>query len=85
MKLIFQDPAWEDYSYWQTVDKSILKKINALIKEIRSTPFEGLGKSEPLKYEFAGCWSRRINLEHRLIYRVEKDAIIILQCSYHYL
>ncbi|MGP2553259.1 MULTISPECIES: Txe/YoeB family addiction module toxin [Mucilaginibacter] len=84
MKIIFQNPAWEDYLYWQTTDKSILKKINSLIKEIERTPYEGSGKPEPLKHNLAGWWSRRINLEHRLIYRVEADAIFILQCRYHY-
>jgi toxin YoeB len=84
VKIIFQNPAWEDYLYWQTTDKSILKKINSLIKEIERTPYEGSGKPEPLKHNLAGWWSRRINLEHRLIYRVEADAIFILQCRYHY-
>ncbi|WP_176626133.1 Txe/YoeB family addiction module toxin [Mucilaginibacter sp. SG538B] len=84
MKIIFQNPAWEDYLYWQTTDKLTLKKINSLIKEIERTPYEGSGKPEPLKHNLAGWWSRRINLEHRLIYRVEADAIFILQCRYHY-
>ncbi|WP_114939884.1 Txe/YoeB family addiction module toxin [Mucilaginibacter endophyticus] len=84
MKIIFQSPAWEDYLYWQTTDKSVLKKINSLIKEIERTPYEGNGKPEPLKHNLAGWWSRRINLEHRLIYRVEADSIFILQCRYHY-
>jgi toxin YoeB len=84
VKIIFQNPAWEDYLYWQPTDKSILKKINSLIKEIERTPYEGSGKPEPLKHNLAGWWSRRINLEHRLIYRVEAVAIFILQCRYHY-
>ncbi|XHR94146.1 Txe/YoeB family addiction module toxin [Mucilaginibacter sp. UC70_90] len=84
MKIIFQNPAWEDYLYWQTTDKLTLKKINSLIKEIERTPYEGSGKPEPLKHNLAGWWSRRINLEHRLIYRVETDSIFILQCRYHY-
>lgn len=83
MDKLFTERAWEDYLYWQAVDKSILKKINALIKEIERTPFEGTGKPEPLKYQFFGWWSRRINLEHRLVYKVENSAIIILQCRYH--
>jgi toxin YoeB len=84
MRIIFLDGAWEDYLYWQTTDKSVLKKINALIKEIKHSPFEGSGKPEPLKYNLSGWWSRRINLEHRLVYKVESDAIVILQCRYHY-
>ncbi|WPU99256.1 Txe/YoeB family addiction module toxin [Mucilaginibacter sp. cycad4] len=65
MKITFQNPAWEDYLYWQTTDKSVLKKINFLIKEIERTPYEGSGKPEPLKHTLTGWWSRRINLEHR--------------------
>ncbi|WP_091208842.1 Txe/YoeB family addiction module toxin [Mucilaginibacter gossypiicola] len=84
MKIIFQNPAWEDYLYWQTTDKATLKKINSLIKEIERPPYEGSGKPEPLKHNLAGWWSRRINLEHRLIYGVETDSIFILQCRYHY-
>jgi toxin YoeB len=76
--------AWEDYLYWQKNDKSILKKINILIKESMRTPFEGTGKPEALKENLAGFWSRRINLEHRLVYKVEDEAIFILQCRYHY-
>lgn len=76
--------AWEDYLYWQKNDKSILKKINILIKESMCTPFEGTGKPEALKENLAGFWSRRINLEHRLVYKVEDGAIYILQCRYHY-
>ncbi|HVX00226.1 MAG TPA: Txe/YoeB family addiction module toxin [Candidatus Babeliaceae bacterium] len=84
MRLVFLDDAWEDYLYWQQIDKSTLKKINGLIKEICRTPFEGTGKPEALKENLSGFWSRRINLEHRLVYRVENDSIIILQCRYHY-
>lgn len=84
MKLIFMNLAWEDYLFWQQHDKSILKKINTLIKDIERSPFEGSGKPEPLKYNLAGWWSRRINLEHRLVYKVENDSMIILQCRYHY-
>ncbi|MFA6058413.1 MAG: Txe/YoeB family addiction module toxin [Taibaiella sp.] len=76
--------AWEDYLYWQKNDKSILKKVNTLIKESMRTPFEGTGKPEALKENLAGFWSRRINLEHRLVYKVEDEAIFILQCRYHY-
>ncbi len=84
MKKVFLSPAWEDYLYWHQTDKSILRKINSLIKEIERTPFEGTGKPESLKHNLAGWWSRRLNLEHRLVYRVENKAIIILQCRYHY-
>ena len=84
MRIIFGSTAWEDYLYWQTHDKSILKKINSLVKEIERTPFEGSGKPEPLKYNLATWWSRRINLEHRLVYKLDKGDIVILQCRYHY-
>jgi len=83
MNKLFINGAWEDYLYWQAADKSMLKKINALIKEIEHNPFEGAGKPEPLKHQYSGWWSRRINLEHRLVYKVENSAIIILQCRYH--
>ena len=84
MKIIFLSTGWEDYLYWQNTDKSILKKVNALIKEVERMPFEGSGKPEPLKHNLAGWWSRRINLEHRLVYKIENEAIVILQCRYHY-
>ncbi len=78
------DSGWEDYLHWQATDKAMLKKINALIKEIERTPFEGTGKPEPLRYGLFGLWSRRINLEHRLVYKLENEAVIVLQCRYHY-
>lgn len=84
MRIVFLDQGWEDYIYWQNADKSALKKINALIKEIERTPFDGNGKPEPLKHDLKGWWSRRINLEHRLVYKIDNDAIVILQCRYHY-
>lgn len=84
MKVVFMSGAWEDYLYWQQHDKSLLKKINSLIKEAMRTPFEGSGKPEALNENLKGFWSRRINLEHRLVYRVEEDTIYILQCRYHY-
>jgi toxin YoeB len=83
MTLVFLDQAWEDYLYWQSADKTILKKINFFIKEIDRTPFEGSGKPEPLKHKLAGLWSRRLNLEHRIIYKIENGAIVIYQCRYH--
>ena len=84
MKIIFSQIAWEDYISWQNEDKKILKKINALIKNIRSNPYDGIGKPEPLKYDLAGLWSRRIDLEHRLVYKVEGNDICIYSCRYHY-
>lgn len=84
MKIVFLDGGWEDYLYWQNTDKSILKKVNALIKEIERVPFEGSGKPEQLRHNLAGWWSRRINLEHRLGYKIDQGAIVILQCRYHY-
>lgn len=84
MNLVFADEAWEDYLYWQQKDKNILKKINALIKEIKREPFKGIGEPEALKYNWSGYWSRRITIEHRLVYKVTSDAILIAQCRYHY-
>lgn len=84
MKISFVDESWEDYLYWQSVDKKMLKRINLLIKDIIRTPFDGIGKPEPLKHQYAGLWSRRINSEHRLIYRVLDDEIWIVKCRYHY-
>lgn len=84
MKIVFQTVAWEDYLYWQQTDKLILKKINTLIKEIERTPYEGQGKPEALKHNLVGWWSRRLNLEHRLVYKVEDGVLIVLQCRYHY-
>jgi toxin YoeB len=83
-KIIFSKNAWEDYVYWQTEDKKTLKKINALIKDIQRTPYEGIGKPEPLKFDLAGFWSRRIDLEHRLVYKVEDSDILIFACRFHY-
>lgn len=84
MKLIWLSLAWEDYLYWQLQDKKTLKKINELLKEIQRTPFEGRGNPEPLKHSLSGWWSRRINLEDRLVYKVEEGSIVILQCRKHY-
>lgn len=84
MKLIFQAYGWEDYLHWQEHDRQRLKKLNRLIQECRRTPFSGAGKPEPLKGDFAGWWSRRMDQEHRLIYRVTEDALLIAQCRYHY-
>jgi toxin YoeB len=80
----FRRRAWEDYLYWQQTDKRILRRINELIKEIQRQPFAGLGKPEPLKHQFSGLWSRRIDDEHRLVYTLMDDEIVIVQCRYHY-
>ncbi|MDO4224010.1 MAG: Txe/YoeB family addiction module toxin [Acinetobacter sp.] len=84
MILAWTEDAWQDYLYWQQTDKQCVKKINELIKVILRTPFEGIGKPEPLKHQLTGAWSRRINQEHRLVYEVTETQIIILQCRYHY-
>ena len=84
MILSFADDAWDDYLYWQQQDKKILKKINRVIKEIQREPFEGIGEPEPLKYNWSGYWSRRITIEHRLVYKVTDDSLLIAQCRYHY-
>lgn len=84
MKILFSEHAWEDYLYWQKTDKSILKRVNALIHDIQRSPFEGIGKPEPLKHALSGFWSRRINDEHRLVYAVEGEVLRIAQARYHY-
>lgn len=78
--------AWEDYLYWQKMDKKMLKRINTLVRDALRTPFEGLGKPEPLRFDFTGYWSRRMDQEHRLVYTFDgnADALIIIQCRYHY-
>lgn len=84
MSVVFLPDAWEDYLFWQKNDKSYLVKINQLIKEIKRTPFHGIGKPEPLKENLAGFWSRRINHEHRLVYKVDCNVVSVIQCRYHY-
>ncbi len=84
MKIIFSKNSWEDYISWQSENKKMLRKINELIKDIQRTPFEGKGKPEPLKYDLAGFWSRRIDREHRLVYQVNKKEILIYSCRFHY-
>lgn len=84
MILAWADHAWDDYLYWQEIDKKMLKRINALIKDIQRQPFAGLGDPEPLKHNWSGYWSRRIDREHRLVYRVDKEMITVVQCRYHY-
>lgn len=84
MKLVFAEQAWEDYLYWQETDRKLLKRINALIKETARAPFAGTGKPEALKHALAGYWSRRINDEHRFVYKVDGDSLLIAQLRYHY-
>jgi toxin YoeB len=96
MNLVWTEYAWEEYLYWQTTDKKILQRINDLIKEIKRSPFAGLGKPEALRFDLTGKWSRRINDEHRLVYAVtgkkekmkdkwiDNRTLLIYQCKYHY-
>lgn len=82
--LTWASRAWEDYLYWQGRDRKTLKRINTLIKDIQRQPFDGLGDPEPLRHQWSGYWSRRIDREHRLVYKATDDAIIVVQCRYHY-
>lgn len=84
MKYVFVDESWEDYLYWQNTDKKKLRKINELLKDIARNPFDGMGKPEPLKHKYWGFWSRRIDDEHRLIYKYEDNEIQIAKCRFHY-
>ena len=84
MKLIFADDAWDDYVYWQKQNTRMVERINKLIRETQREPFAGVGKPEPLKHALSGYWSRRINDEHRMVYRVEGDALMIAQLRFHY-
>ena len=84
MRVCFTEESWRDYLYWQKENKKMLKRINDLIKDIKRDPFTGLGKPEALKYELSGCYSRRIDHEHRLVYMIEDETIIIISCRFHY-
>lgn len=84
MRLVFTPHGWEDYTHWQTTDRAILKRINRLVEEVLRDPFEGIGKPEQLKHALAGAWSRRITDEHRLVYLVDGDDVVILQARFHY-
>jgi toxin YoeB len=84
MRLVWDEDAWADYEWWQVQDRKMLKRINHLIRDIARNGNEGIGKPEPLKHGFQGYWSRRINEEHRLVYRTTGDAILIAACRYHY-
>lgn len=81
--LTWASQAWQDYLYWQSRDKKTLKRINTLIKDIQRQPFDGLGDPEPLRHQWSGYWSRRIDREHRLVYKITEGAIVIVQCRYH--
>jgi len=84
MKIIWSQDAWDDYLVWQKMDKKVLKRINLLIKDVMRNKNDGIGKPEPLKHDWSGYWSRRINQEHRLVCRVSADEVLIAQCRYHY-
>ena len=84
MYITFNDTSWNEYLFWQKNDKQKLNKINELLKDISRSPYEGIGKPEALKYKYEGYWSRRIDEEHRLIYKVEQDEIIIYKYRFHY-
>ena len=84
MRIVFTQPAWEDYLWYQEQDRQLLKRVNQLIKETLRTPFEGISKPEALKADLAGYWSRRINDEHRLVYGVTREEIVVIACRYHY-
>ncbi len=84
MKLIFADEAWEDDLYWQKQDKKMVEPINKSIAEVKREPFSGVGKPEPLKHALSGYWSRRINDEHRMVYKIEGGSLLLAQLRYHY-
>ncbi|MEJ6578903.1 MAG: Txe/YoeB family addiction module toxin [Akkermansiaceae bacterium] len=84
MILVFSDQAWEDLCYWIDKDRRMAKRIARLVEDTKRDPFEGIGKPEPLKHDFAGYWSRRINEEHRMIYKIDQGQLLIAQLRYHY-
>ena len=84
MKLVFADEAWDDYLHWQKQDRKMVERINKLIAETMREPFAGVGKPEPLKHTLSGYWSRRINDEHRMVYKIEGDSLLLAQLRYHY-
>ena len=84
MQKAWTDEAWEEYLYWQGQDKKTLKRINSILKDINRSPFSGIGKPEPLKHELQGYWSRRIDEANRIVYKVENEEIVIVQCGAHY-
>ncbi|WIO75363.1 Txe/YoeB family addiction module toxin [Porticoccaceae bacterium LTM1] len=84
MKIVFAGNAWDDYLHWQKTDKKVLQRINLLIKAIQRDPFDGIGKPESLKHALSGYWSRRVNDEHRIVYKAQGESILIAQVRYHY-
>ena len=84
MRIVLTPNGWADYTHWQTTDRATLKRLNRLIDDVLRDPTAGIGKPEPLRHAFAGCWSRRISEEHRLVYLTDADDIVILQTHYHY-
>lgn len=84
MKIEFTPEAWQDFEWFLDKDKQIVKRIREILKDILRHPEEGIGKPERLKFHLSGCWSRRINKEHRIVYKIEKDGILIISCRYHY-
>ena len=84
MNVSFTEESWADYQYWQQTDRRVLNKINELIKVMQRTPFQGIGKPEPLRHQLKGLWSRRIDLAHRLVYEVRQKEIVVISCRYHY-
>jgi len=84
MILSWAEKGWEDYLYWQSTDKKIVQRINRLIKEIKRNPFEGMGDPEPLRHNWSGYWSRRIDREHRIVYKIIDESLVVVQCRYHY-
>ena len=84
MRLVFSEQAWEDYLYWQKTDKKRVQRINELIREITRTPYAGTGKPEPHTHALTGYWSRRINDEHRIVYKIADDSVLVAQLRYHY-
>ncbi len=84
MIIAWAEKAWDDYLYWQNTDKKTLQRINLLIKDVKRHPFTGIGDPEALKHNWSGYWSRRVDREHRLVYKHTKETITIVQCRYHY-
>lgn len=84
MRFVFTPIGWEDYLHWQATDRAMLKRINRLLDDVARDPFDGIGKPEQLRHALAGAWSRRIDAEHRLVYLVDGEDVVILQARYHY-
>ncbi|MBC7443362.1 MAG: Txe/YoeB family addiction module toxin [Ramlibacter sp.] len=84
MNVVFTDVGWDDYQHWVTTDRTVVKRINKLIAEVKRAPFTGIGKPEALKHQLSGYWSRRITEEHRLVYAVEESQIVVIAARYHY-